>query len=555
MREIETSKRGEELLRSPILNKGTAFSLEERSLLGLHGLLPPHVTTVDEQIARCRLNFDRKRTPLGRYVYLLELMNRNEHLFYQFVSRHASEMMPYIYTPTVGEGASHFNLYYANARGLYLSYPQEDRMDEMIANIDRKEVEVIVVTDGERILGLGDLGLGGIAIPIGKLALYVLFGGIPPAKTLPIVLDVGTNNKELLRDPMYLGWRHERVSGNDYDRFLERFVRAVRKRYPNVLLQWEDFGKGNAYRLLNRYRKELLSFNDDIQGTAAVALAGLLAAVKETGGELKNQKVVLLGGGSAGLGIAHMLVQTMVAQGVEEKKARSQIFVVDLAGLLHTNLTAFDEQQRPFLQAFEALRSWKLVNSSHISLLDVIKNVHPTVLIGVSGQGGAFTEELVKEMAKAVDRPIIFPLSNPTSKAEATPDELIRWSEGRAIVATGSPFVPVVYEGKTYTIGQCNNVYIFPGIGLGVLAAGAREVTDGMFRVASETLAAFSPALQEGTASLFPPFERVRDVSIEIARAVATQAEKEGVAPHRDIEKELTDRIWVPSYPKIVPKR
>jgi malate dehydrogenase (oxaloacetate-decarboxylating) len=549
---IRTSLRGSQILTNPRLNKSSAFTQEERDHLGLNGLLPVHVSTVEEQLKRCYQNFSRKRTPLGKYIFLNTLFNSNEFLFYQFVSLYPSEMLPYIYTPTVGEAAVQFSHIVSDHRGLYLSYPLEDKMEEMIQNLDQTKVDVIVVTDGERILGLGDLGIGGITIPVGKLSLFTLFGGIHPDRTLPIILDVGTNREELLQDELYLGWRQSRVTGADYDRFIDRFVTAIKKKYPKVLLQWEDFGKDHARLLLDRYRDKILSFNDDIQGTAAVSLAAILAGLKETKQKLTDQKIAILGAGSAGTGIADLIVQAMKAQGLSQEEAQGRIYMVDRHGLIHFNTAKVYEAQRPYIQPHQHLKDWKAANFDHITMGEVISNAHPSILIGVSAQNGAFTKPCIEEMFEHTPRPIIFPLSNPTSKAEATPQELIEWTRGQAIIATGSPFMPVVYQDKTYKIAQCNNVYIFPGMGLGALAAEATQVTDGMFLEAAETLASLSPALKDPTAALFPDIDQVKTLTQKIALAVAKKAcadQVSSVDPAK-LETRINSLIWKPQYPR-----
>ncbi len=553
METIPISLRGAEVLNHPLINKGTAFTQEERDALGLNGLLPPRISTVEDQIARSYHNFSQKRTPLEKYESLVALLSRNELLFYQFVARYPREMLPIIYTPTVGDAAIQYSRLYFHQRGLYLSYPLRDRLEEILDQYPLKQVEVIVATDGERILGLGDQGIGGMTIPIGKLSLYTLFGGIHPARTLPIILDVGTNNPDLIKDPFYLGWRQPRLTGPEYDAFVDRFVKAVRKRYPKVLIQWEDFGKNNARKLLDRYRAQILSFNDDIQGTAAVTLGALLAAVLVKREKLYQQRVAILGGGSAGTGIADMIVQEMVDEGLDREEAHRRIFLIDIEGLIHFSTPHVDERQRPYVQPQKAVQGWN-IRSERISLLDVVSQAHPTILIGVSAQAGAFTQEIIAEMARHTERPIIFPLSNPTSKAECTPEELIQWTKGKALLATGSPFPPVTYQGKTDQISQCNNVYIFPGMGLGALAAQATQITDEMFLEAARTLASFSPALHSPTASLFPQIEEVRKVSQQIALAVARQACKEKVAKiaPSEIEKEIAAHVWEPHYPRYI---
>lgn len=526
---------GLEILNDPMLNKGTAFTQEERDAFHLNGLLPPKISLPEDQIRRTYYNYSQKKSPMEKYDALIGLMSRNEHLFYQFALRYVKEIVPIIYTPTVGEAAQNYSRIYFHQKGLYLSYPMKDRLDEIIASWPEKEVAAIVVTDGERILGLGDQGIGGMTIPIGKLSLYTLCGGIHPARTLPIILDVGTNNPSLIDDPFYLGWHHARLDRAEYDAFVELFVKAIKKRFPKVLLQWEDFGKENARRLLDKYRDQILSFNDDIQGTAAVTLGGLLAAVKSIGQKLSDQTIAILGGGSAGTGIADIAVQAMQQEGLSLTEARQKIFIIDIDGLIRKGSSHINEAQAPYTHDWQG----------KASLLDVVTTAKPTILIGVCAQGGAFTKEIVQQMAKNAKRPIIFPLSNPTSRAECTASDAIQWTNGQAIIGTGSPFDPVTLNGKTHIIGQCNNVYIFPGMALGVISAKASKVTDEMFLAAARTLAENSPVIKDPNASLFPPIEDVRKVSRLIAIAVAKLA---GVP-----EKAVDANIWDPHYPKYVP--
>lgn len=547
---MEINKKGSELLNTPLLNKGTAFTKEEREAFSLNGLLPSCISTIEQQIERSYLNFSTKKTPLEKYDSLVGLMSRNECLFYQFALRYAKEVLPIIYTPTVGDAAMQYSRIYFHQKGLYLSYPLKDKLEEILDSYPQQDIAAIVVTDGERILGLGDQGIGGTVIPVGKLCLYTLFGGIHPARTLPIMLDVGTNNQSLLADELYLGWHHKRISGDEYDDFIEKFIRAIKKRYPKVLLQWEDFGKENARRLLSRYRNQILSFNDDIQGTASVVLGGLLSAVKTLKETLRDQRIVILGGGSAGTGIADTIVHEMVAEGLSSEEACRRIYMIDIEGLIHFATKNVNEAQKPYVQPREAFQNWK-GSLENIGLFDVVANVRPTILIGVSAQGGAFTKEVIEEMSRYTERPIIFPISNPTSKAECTAQEAIEWSKGKVLIGTGSPFDPVLYEGKKHEIAQCNNVYIFPGIGLGAIASKAKVVTDCMFLAAARTLASHSPALNNPNASLFPPVEAIRKVSRSIAVAVAKQACEEGVAGigESEIEKAIDSNIWQPSYP------
>ncbi len=535
------------ILSDPLKNKGTAFTDKERDAYKLHGRLPFHVSTLDEQVERRYSNFKAQTTDLGKHLFLSALQQRNEVLFYKLVSEHVSEMLPYIYTPTVGDYSVHFSSLYTEPRGLYLSYPRRDKINEMFANIDRKDVDVIVVTDGQRILGLGDLGTGGMAIPVGKLSLYTLFGGIHPARTLPVLLDAGTDNQTLLNDPLYLGWRHKRVTGSEYDAFVELFVKSVKKKYPQALLQWEDFGKDHARPLLEKYRKKICSFNDDIQGTASVVLAALLAAVNLSHSQLHEQRIVVFGGGSAGIGICEHLVGAMVALGIPKEEALRTMYIVDINGLVHTGHSDIPPHQRPFARGLEEVKKWN-VTTKNINLLDTVKSVHPTVLIGVSAQSGVFNEEVITAMSRYTERPIVFPLSNPTTKSEGHPSDILAWTKGKAIIATGSPFSDVMYQGRSFPVAQCNNVYIFPGVGLGVVAAQAKEVTEKMFFRAAEILSLHSPMLKSPAGTLFPPFEDLREISREIAIGVVEVAQKEGLAVKGNPSKLVDATMWTPQY-------
>jgi malate dehydrogenase (oxaloacetate-decarboxylating) len=552
---LEVSLTGQLLLDYPLLNKGSAFTDEERREFGLLGLLPPHVSSMEEQVLRNYANFKRKETDLERYVFLVSLQDRNETLFYRLLEEHIAEMMPIIYTPVVGLASQNYSHIYRRPRGLYISYTHRAEMDEMLANAPLPEVAIIVVTDGERILGLGDLGIGGMGIPVGKLSLYTVCAGIHPATTLPIILDVGTNNQELLRDPLYIGWRHERVTGSEYDDFIEAFIAGVKRRFPKALLQWEDFARHNARRLLMKYQDRLCSFNDDIQGTGAVTTAALLAASKATGKRISEQSIVMFGAGSAATGIAEQIIAAMMLEGLTEQQAKANLWLIDVGGLVHTQRNDVDSIAVPFAQPKERILDWQLPNPGFITLEDVVKNTRPSVLIGTAAQPGAFTKDLIEEMAKHTAHPIIFPLSNPTSKCEAHPADILAWTSGRAIVATGSPFAPVpasVY-GSTgeRRIGQCNNSYIFPGMGLGVLASRARRVTNEMFAVAATALSEMSPALNDPTAPLFPPLEEVRQVSREVAIAVSAAAQEQGLAEKTSLEElqqRVDDYMWNPRY-------
>lgn len=547
---LQTPLSGRALLEQPLLNKGSAFTEAERRELGLTGLLPPGVSTFEVQLERIYGNYRQKTSNLERYIHLVSLQDRNETAFYRLVADHLTQMVPMIYTPVVGEACQAYSRIYRRPRGLYIAYPQLDSIDAVLANLGEQEVSIIVVTDGERILGLGDLGIGGMGIPIGKLSLYTVCAGIHPATTLPIILDVGTNNQALLDDPLYLGWRHTRVRGEQYDHFIEAFITAVTRRFPRVLLQWEDFAKSNAARLLDRYRDRLCSFNDDIQGTGAVTLAAAMAGAAVGGAQLKDQRVVLLGAGSAAAGITAQLVNAMRSEGLTDEQARRRIWLVDSQGLVHSRRTDPDAFKREYAQPFEEVSGWS-DRAGAISLLDVVKRAQPTILIGTAAQPQAFNEQIVREMARHVERPIIFPLSNPTSKCEALPVDVIAWTEGRALVATGSPFEDVEYGGRRICIDQCNNAYIFPGVGLGVIAAQARRVTDAMFVAAARALSDLSPARRDPSQPLLPPLSEVRQVSKHVAIAVATEAQRAGLAEPMSREeflRRIDAVMWTPTY-------
>jgi malate dehydrogenase (oxaloacetate-decarboxylating) len=548
---VRTRLTGYDLVTKPMLNKGMAFSERERDVFRLHGLLPPHIGTLDEQIER-RLRVMRAfNNDFERYAFLRDLQDTNETLFYAVLVRHFDELLPLVYTPTVGEGCQHFSEIWRKPRGLFLSYPNRHRIREILADSRFDPVRVIVVSDGERILGLGDQGAGGMGIPIGKLSLYTGCAGIHPDLTLPILLDVGTNNHERLTNPLYIGWRHERIVGAQYDAFVEEFVSAVVERWPNVLLQWEDFAGSNASRLLETYRDRLCTFNDDIQGTAAIAAGTLLAAINVTGIPLTEQRIAVLGAGSAGCGISSLMLRMMVDAGIAEEQARQSFFLVDRNGLLIEGMEGITPAQAPFVQRRDVVKAWSSNAVDHIGLLDVVRNAKPTVLIGVSGQAGAFTEPVVRAMAQNVARPVIFPLSNPTSRSEAAPQQLIEWTEGRALIGTGSPFAPVQWHDKRIDIDQTNNSYIFPGVGLGVLASGARRVTDAMFMVAGKVVADMSPTATDPHARLLPPVDQLRAVSVAVGRAVAIQAQVDGVAEACDeatLDKRIQAIVWEPRY-------
>jgi malate dehydrogenase (oxaloacetate-decarboxylating) len=546
--------RGPARLFDALTTKGTAFTVDERRRLGLLGLLPTVVKTLAEQVEHCWHEFSTRRDDLDKHIYLRALQDRNETLFYRLLREHIPETLPIVYTPTVGEACQRFSEIYRRPRGLFVSYAERDHLDEVIRNRPHRDVDVIVVTDGQRILGLGDQGIGGMGIPIGKLSLYTLIGGIDPARTLPIVLDVGTDNVELLDDPQYLGWRHRRIDDEDYYAFIDKFVASVHEQLPDVLLQWEDFASVHAQPILSNYRDKLLTFNDDIQGTAAVTLGALHGAAKVAGRPLSQQQVVMLGAGSAGIGVLDMIRQEMVTEGLSEQAALDRIWVVDVVGLLTDDRTDLTVAQRKFAQPAGRVADWDL--SGTAQLADVVHHVDVGVLLGLSTAAGAFTEDIVREMAGKTERPIIFPLSNPTSRSEAHPAELDRWTDGRALIATGSPFAPVRRNGVERPIAQCNNVYIFPAMGLAVTAAQATRVTDEMMRVAAATLGDASPALSDPDQPLLPAWPDVPSVAMGIAHAVAAQAVADGVAPERSND-ELTQRIaqvhWTPEYPATAP--
>jgi malate dehydrogenase (oxaloacetate-decarboxylating) len=513
--------------------------------------LPPHVETLDEQVIRAYGAFQRKQDPLERHIYLRALQDTNEVLFYRLLLDHIDEMTPIVYTPVVALGCQQFSHIYRRPRGLFISYPFRDSIPALLRNRPNREVSVIVVTDGERILGIGDQGVGGLGIPIGKLSLYTLIGGIHPASTLPIVLDVGTNNAGLLSDPQYLGWRHERVTGQAYFDFIDKFVSAVQQELPGACLQWEDFARTHARPILDRYRDQLLTFNDDIQGTAAVALGTILTAMTAAGKSLKDLQIVMFGAGSAAIGVADYLRSAMISEGLSEREARSRIWIVNSGGLLHAGRQNLTNEQVVYAQPEDRFSGWRNASSGSIGLADVIANIDASVLIGLSTVPGAFTEPIVREMARKTHRPIMLPLSNPTEKCEARPEDLIRWTDGRALVATGSPFAPVQYEGRSIAIAQCNNIYIFSAVGLGAVASRAWRVTDGMMQAAARKLAEYSPALANPSASLLPPLTEVRQSTLAVAIAVGAEAQHRGVAPatsKEELERRVQVTQWSPKY-------
>ncbi len=548
---VETALSGYELLNDPVLNKGTAFTDSEREEFELHGLLPPHVATLDLQVRRRLDAFRKLGGDLQKYIFLRGLQDSNETLFYALLTRNIEEMMPIVYTPTVGLGCQQFSHIFRKPRGLFLSLPLKHRIADILRHSRFDKVEAIVVSDGERILGLGDQGAGGMGIPIGKLSLYTACAGLHPSTTLPILLDVGTDNPEHLKDPLYIGWCHERVRGAEYDALIETFVEAVRERWPHVLLHWEDFAIGNANRLLARYRDRLCTFNDDIQGTAAVAVGTLLAAINVTGEPLGRQRIAVLGAGSAGTGICALLLRAMIEAGANEAEARGRFCLVDREGLLVEGMPGLQPFQALFAQPRDRVAGWTLKSPPRIDLADVVANARPTVLIGASGQAHAFSEDVVREMARHVQRPIIFPLSNPTERSEATPQALFAWTGGRAIIGTGSPFPPLQRNGRDFRVDQTNNAYVYPGIGLGAVAAKARRISDGVFLAAARTIAELSPARHNSEANLLPPLVELRKISFRVAVAVAKQALAEGLAApltEEQIAAAIRAKMWEPVY-------
>ncbi|PFB71715.1 NAD-dependent malic enzyme [Bacillus anthracis] len=551
---LETTLRGVEVLSTPLLNKGVAFTQEEREELGLKGLLPPAVLTLEEQARRAYEQFCSQPDDLLKNVYLTALHDRNEVLFYRILTDHLREMLPIVYTPTVGVAIQRYSHEYRKPRGVYLSINDPSGIEEAFANIGAtaENIDLVVVTDGEGILGIGDWGVGGINIAIGKLAVYTAAVGIDPSRVLPVILDVGTNREELLNNPFYIGNRHPRITGEAYDEFIDTFVQAVSKQFPKALLHWEDFSSRNARKILDKYRHDICTFNDDIQGTGAVSLAAVLSAVKASGVPLSEHRVVVFGAGTAGIGIADQVRDAMVRVGVSEEESYKRFWCIDRNGLVTDNMEDLLDFQMPYARKAAEVSEWK--QNDVIGLTEVVKHVKPTILIGTSTVAGAFKEEIIKEMASHVERPIILPMSNPTPLAEAKPADLIEWTEGKALVATGSPFEPVTYNGVTYVIGQSNNALIFPGLGLGTIVVRASVMTDGMFAAAAEAVASMVDTSQPG-APILPEVEELRNISEMVAIEVAKVAVAEGVARENlndnDIKIAVKEAIWEPEYRQI----
>jgi malate dehydrogenase (oxaloacetate-decarboxylating) len=547
---MKTNLTGPNLLSNSRLNKGTAFSESERDTFALHGLLPTHVSTLEYQRTRRWKGLSNLTALLEKYEFMRDLQDTNETLFYSLIAEHITDTLPIVYTPTVGEACQKFSEIWRKPRGLFLSYPNKHRIEQIFSHRRYDDIRCIVVSDGERILGLGDQGAGGMGIPIGKMSLYTALAGIRPEWCLPILLDVGTDNEERLADPLYIGWQSKRVRGAEYEEFVDTFVSAVKRRWPKVLLQWEDFAGDNAAKFLERYRNQLCTFNDDIQGTAAVATGTLLSAINVTGVPLVDQRIVVLGFGGAGIGVSHLILSTMRDAGLSERDAYSRFYAIDRYGLIVESSEGARPEQQAFARQRAEVAEWKVADPQNIRLLDVIKNVRPTVLIGVSGQKGAFTEEAMRTMAQDVARPIIFPLSNPNSRCEATPQEVAEATDGRALIGTGSPFPPATYNGRPVPFVQTNNSYVFPGLALGILSSRARHVSDGMIKAAALALAELSPTREDKNASLLPALETIRSVSKSVARAVGLQSIKDGLAgvDKAGLEQELKANFWEPVY-------
>jgi malic enzyme len=545
---LPVTARGADLLKSPVLNKGTGFTREERDAFGLVGMLPDHVSTIEEQLDRVANQIRYKVDDMGQNIYLNGLLDRNETLFYRFLTENLEQMVPIVYTPTIAQACRHWSKIFRRARGIYVTPRDRGRIYDVLRCRPKESNPVIVVTDNERILGIGDQGAGGMGIPIGKLALYAAAAGIHPSRCIPISLDVGTNNPELLADPLYIGYRKPRLRGEEYDDLVAEFVEAVQRAFPGALLQWEDFSNKTSFANLHTYRDTLPSFNDDIQGTAAMVVAGLMAATQHIGSKISDQRIVIVGAGSAGVGIRDQIATAMVAEGAARREAEARIMTLDSGGLIVEGRPGLTPGKQRLAVPGAAVKDWQ-IEDHPIGLLDVVRNARASVLIGVSGVPGVFTEAVIRRMSLHSERPIIMPLSNPTSHAEVTPASAIEWTDGKAIVATGSPFPDVHYGGKRHLIGQANNVFVFPGMGLGVLTVCARKVSDKMFLAASRALAsAVSSELVEA-GQLYPSISDVRATSLLVAKAVAGQAIAEGLAdPVPDLDDRLEAEMWFPEY-------
>ncbi|WP_440615342.1 NAD-dependent malic enzyme [Cysteiniphilum sp. 6C5] len=551
--EIQTSLSAHALMDNPLLNKGTAFSKEERDAFDLHGKLPIQVESLSSQLMRVYRQFQEKNDNIQKNIFLNTLHDSNTTLFYKFCSQHIDEVLPIVYTPTVGDAVEQYSSEFRRPAGVYLAYDEQKQIDKILGNIAKKQqIDFIIVTDGEAVLGIGDWGIGGMDISIGKLMVYIICAGINPANVLPVQLDVGTNNQKLLDDPMYLGARHPRISGKKYDQFIEKFVSSVKSHFPNVYLHWEDFGRNHARAILETYRDQLCTFNDDMQGTGIVATANVISAIKATQTKFTDHKVVMFGAGTAGCGIMDQILDAFIASGMTRKQALDRFYIIDRFGLVIDDMPDLPDFQKPYAKSRKQLKNWNINNPQNISLLEVVQNARATILIGCSTVKGAFNKPIVTTMAQNIERPIIMPLSNPNSHCEATPEDLINWTNAKAIIAAGSPFEPVIYQGKTYQISQGNNAFIFPGLGLGAIAVKATKMSDGMIRVASQTLASFSPLHQSVDNPVLPPIHDATIVSKAVAIAVAKQAIKEGLssikAKETDVDKLVNSAQWIPDY-------
>ncbi|MFB9993561.1 NAD-dependent malic enzyme [Deinococcus oregonensis] len=551
-RYLDVRVTGLALLQNPLLNKTTAFTRQERRELGIEGLIPPHTSTLQEQKDRTYLRYLQQTTDLGKHEYLRALQDRNEVLFYAMLEDHLEEMLPILYTPTVGEAVRVFSHIYRYPRGFAVSTEDIDRADELLENVPLNDVRMIVATDSSAILGIGDQGFGGMAISIGKLSLYTAAGGVGPDKTLPVELDVGTDRQDLIDDPLYLGVHHKRLTGPAYDEFLDRFVEAVSARYPKTIIQWEDFARGTAFRVLERYRRVVPSFNDDIQGTGAMALAGLVSAARLKGERLQDQRFVVVGAGAGGIGVASAIRSGLMRAGLSFADANAHVYVVDRHGLLMHGQPGLEDHQLSFARHTADLLGWK-IEGEYPTLHETVVNARATALLGLTGVPGLFRQHTVEAMLEHTPRPIIFPLSNPTSNVEAQPADVIRWTDGAAIVATGSPFADIHHGDQIYPVGQGNNAFIFPGLGFGAIISRAREITDGMVMEAAQTLA--DETIPHGN-RVYPPISHIREVSVKVAVRVARQAITDGVCAERrirtltdsELETLIRSRIWTPQY-------
>jgi len=554
---VETSITGKHLLSTPQLNKSTAFTREERRVFDLEGTLPDRVETLDDQVKRAYIQFSAYTNRLQQNIYLLNLHDKNRILFYKLVSRHLSEMLPIIYTPIVGSAVQYYSREYRQPRGLYITCADQHRIDEILNNRSNPDVNLIVVTDGEGVLGIGDQGIGGIDIPVAKLIVYSLCGGIDPNRTLPICLDVGTNNQELLNDPLYLGCRSARITGDAYDSFIHTFVEKIREHFPNAFLHWEDFGRGNARRILDKFQDTLCTFNDDIQGTGAVTLSAILAGCDVTGVDLSKHRIVVFGAGSAGIGISEQIVDALIRKGLTEQEAYQRFWLIDRQGLIMLDDDDLTEGQKSFARQPADIKKWPLHHKKNPSLAETISHVKPTILIGCSAQPGAFSQDIIETMASNCDRPIIFPLSNPDQKCEAKPSDILAWTDGRALIATGTAFPDVEYQNRMLPIAQCNNALVFPGIGLGILAVRSKRLSKAMIWAASQALTEFSPSKKDSFLPLLPSLDDAKLVAKHIAVAVATVAIETGLAQcnqNKPLTALIENLYWEPRYLPFVRK-